>query len=125
MQVVAQARPEPSPIPGVDHATWAGHAEGLRQLSVWRQSMAPGAATPPHSHDCDEVVMCVAGAGELVTPSGRTPFAAGATLVLPADEVHQIVNTGTGALETLAVFGSTPVPTRLPDGVELALPWRT
>ena len=59
MYVIEQTQPTPAPVPGVAHATWAGRDEGLQQLSIWRQTLAPGAATPPHSHDCDEVVNIV------------------------------------------------------------------
>ena len=44
MYVLEQQRPAPAPIPGLAHATWAGHDEGLSQLSLWRQTLAPGAA---------------------------------------------------------------------------------
>jgi len=125
MNVIEQDRPAPTAIPGVAHATWAGEAEGLRQLSVWRQTMAPGAATPPHSHDCDEVVMCLDGWGEVEIDGVRHRFTSDCTLVLPRGRVHQIFNVGPRPLETLAVFGGTPVPTRLPDGEALSLPWRT
>lgn len=125
MHVIEQERPAPTAIPGVSHTTWAGHDEGLSQLSVWRQSLAPGGATPPHVHDCDEVVMCLGGWGELDVDGERQRFTADATLVLPRGRVHQIFNVGPQPLELLAVFGQTPVPTRLPDGALLPLPWRT
>ena len=48
MHVIEQTRPVPAPIPGIAHATWAGQADGLSQISLWRQTVAPGAATPPH-----------------------------------------------------------------------------
>lgn len=125
MHVIEQERPQSTAIPGVAHATWAGEADGLQQLSVWRQSMAPGTATPPHSHDCDEVVMCLGGWGELHIDGQKHRFGADATLVLPRGRVHQIFNIGPQPLETLAVFPRTPVPTRQPDGQDLPLPWRT
>lgn len=125
MYVIEQQRPAPTEIPGVAHVTWAGAADGLQQLSVWRQSMAPGAATPPHSHDCDEVVLCLAGHGELHIDGQTLRFGADDTLVLPQGKPHQFFNVGTQPLETLAVFPQTPVATRLPDGALLPLPWRS
>ncbi len=125
MHVIEQDRPAPTAIPGVAHVTWAGAAEGLDQLSVWRQSLAPGAGTPPHSHDCDEVVLCLAGTGELHIDGVKHPFAQDCTLVLPKGCVHQFFNVGTAPLETVGVFGRSPVPTRLPGGEVLPLPWRT
>ena len=125
MNVIEQVRPAASPIPGVAHATWAGHADGLEQLSVWRQTLAPGAATPPHRHDCDEVVLCLAGQGEVHAQGTVQRFGADCTLVLPKGRDHQIFNTGAQAMEIIGMFGATPVATYLPDGVALELPWRT
>ena len=125
MIVIEQTRPVPSGIPGVDHATWAGAADGLSQLSVWRQTLAPGAATPPHSHDCDEVVLCEAGRGEVHIDGQVHRFAAGSTLVLRRGPLHQVYNTGAAPMELVGIFGGTPVATRMPDGQILALPWRT
>ena len=125
MYVIEQARPTPAPIPGVAHATWAGHDDGLTQLSVWRQSIAPGGATPPHRHDCDEVVLCQAGSGELHIDGQAQRFGADTTLVLPRGSLHQIFNVGAQPLEIVGVFGGTPVATTLPDGSALALPWRS
>ncbi|MBC5786129.1 cupin domain-containing protein [Ramlibacter sp. USB13] len=125
MYVHDQHAPAATPIPGVAHATLAGSAEGLRHLSVWRQSMAPGGCTPPHSHSCEEVVMCDAGSGEVHIGGVVHRFRAGQTLVLPAGVPHQIFNTAEEPLVTTAVFAATPVPVALPDGEALELPWRS
>jgi quercetin dioxygenase-like cupin family protein len=125
MYVIEQVRPEQAPIPGVAHATWAGHDDGLTQLSVWRQTIAPGGATPPHRHDCDEVVLCQAGVGEVHIDGKAHGFSADSTIVLPKGLPHQIFNVGAMPMEIVGVFGATPVATFLPDGTELSLPWRT
>jgi quercetin dioxygenase-like cupin family protein len=125
MQVIEQERPAPMPLPGVFHATWAGAAEGLSQLSVWRQTLAAGAATPPHRHDCDEVVLCLGGWGELIVDGEVKRFGMDSTLVLPRDREHQIVNAGPLPLEIIGIFGGTPVATFAPDGQAMCLPWRS
>ena len=125
MYVIEQSRPQPTPSPGVAHATWAGRDDGLQQLSVWRQTLAPGAATPPHRHDRDEVVICHAGQGELHAGGTVHRFGPDSTLVLPRDELHQIVNSGDVPMEITGVFGATPVATYLPDAQRLELPWRS
>lgn len=125
MHVIEQTRPSAVAIPGIAHATWAGHADGLQQLSVWRQTMVPGAATPPHSHDCDEVVLCTAGCGELHVNGEVQRFGADSTLILPKGVPHQLFNVGTVPLETIGIFGASPVGTMLPDGSAIELPWRT
>lgn len=125
MYVHELATPAATPIPGVAHATLAGTAEGLRQLSVWRQSMAPGSCTPPHSHTCEEIVLCEAGRGEVHIGGEVHAFKAGQSIVLPANVLHQIFATGDEPVVTTAVFAATPVPVALPDGAALELPWRS
>lgn len=125
MNVIEQTRPETSPIPGVAHATWAGRADGLEQISIWRQTLAPGAATPPHQHDCDEVVLCLAGWGEVHADGEVKRFGADSTIILPRGRDHQLFNTGALPMELVGVFGATPVVARLPDGSALELPWRS
>jgi mannose-6-phosphate isomerase-like protein (cupin superfamily) len=112
-------------IPGIDHVTIAGSGDGLRHLSVWRQSMRAGSATPLHRHDCEEVVLCEAGRGVIDIGGKRYPFSANHTLVIPPDVEHQIFNVGYGPLETLAVFSRAPVEVTHPDGSSLKLPWRS
>jgi quercetin dioxygenase-like cupin family protein len=124
MNVIEQARPEPTPLPGVAHATFACGAHGLSELSLWRQTLAPGAATPPHRHDCDEVVLCLGGWGEVHTEGRAQRFGADSTVVLPAGRDHQIFNAGPQPLEILGIFAATPVVTRTPDGAPVDLPWR-
>ena len=123
--VVEQSRPEATPIPGVFHATWAGSRDGLRSLSLWRQSLAAGGATPPHSHECEEIVLCLSGRGEVHIAGEVHAFGAQQTVLLPANVPHQIFNVGPEPLEMTAVFAATPVPVALPDGSVLELPWHS
>jgi len=125
MYVIDQTSPVPMPIPGVAHSTWAGRQEGLQQISLWRQTLAAGAATPPHSHECDEVVLCQSGEGELHVDGLVHRFGANQTLVLPRGRQHQIFNVDSAPMELLGIFGATPVATFGPDGSVMELPWRT
>lgn len=113
----------PTPFPGIHHATLAGSAQGLKALSVWQQVLEPGAVTPPHRHDCEEVVMCSAGRGELYIGGGRFSFGPNETVCIPRNALHQIVNSGDEPLALVAVFSKSPVDVYLPDGEGVALPW--
>jgi mannose-6-phosphate isomerase-like protein (cupin superfamily) len=125
MHVIQNADREHARLPGIEHLTLAGAEQGLSRLSVWRQSMAPGSATPPHQHDCEEVVLVLEGSGEVHVAGEIIPFGADSTLVLPPNVPHQIFNTGTVPLKTVAAFSATPVGTFLPGGEALPLPWKS
>ena len=125
MQILVQHSPQPTPIAGIAHATWAGSDTGLTQLSVWRQRLEPGAATPPHQHGCDEVVLCLNGWGEVHSQGQVQRFGPESVVPLPRDQVHQLFNAGPMPLELIGIFAGTPVDTRTPEGQALELPWRS
>ena len=81
-------------LPGIERQTIAHRSQGTEKVEVWKQSLAPGAATPPHFHECEEVIYVLAGRGEITAEGQAMPFQADCTLILPAGKVHQITNTG-------------------------------
>ncbi|HKU88439.1 MAG TPA: cupin domain-containing protein [Steroidobacteraceae bacterium] len=115
-----------SPFPGILHATLAGSAQGLKRLSIWEQVLKSGSSTPPHSHDCEEVVMCLGGRGDLLFGDGRRlRFGVNQTLTIPPNQVHQILNAGPEALHVVAVFSQSPVRVKKPDGDAVDMSWAT
>lgn len=123
MHILADHDLPSATLPGIDHKTLAGRAQGLSHLSVWRQTIAGGGATPPHRHDCEEVVLVAAGRGRLLIDGAAHDFGPHTTLVIPPDIVHQIVNVGDEPMQLTAAFSTSPVEVFLPDGQPLALPW--
>ncbi len=125
MYVILNQPPAEAGLPGIAHATLAGSSDGLRDISIWQQSVAPGAVTPPHRHDCEEVVLCTAGNGELHIAGRVERFGPNTTVVIPRNADHQIFSVGSEPLQMVAVFGMSPVEVYLPDGERLELPWRS
>lgn len=123
MSVIRNSELPRAGLPGLDHVTLAGSDNGLENLSVWRQSIAPGGATPPHRHDCEEVVLIQSGSGELHLEGQIHRFGADTTLVVPRNAPHQIINTGDEPMALIGVFAVSPVNVFLPDGEPLELPW--
>ena len=123
MYIHTQTPPLATALPGISHSTWAGQAQGMTQLTLWRQSVAPGGATPPHRHDCEEIVICLAGSGELHIAGEVHRFVAGETITVPRDALHQIFSTGEAPMEIIAVLAAAPVAVYLPDAQRLDLPW--
>lgn len=125
MKVVSPIQVQKTKIPGIEHQTLAGEEEGLKGLSVWLQRIGPQGATPPHRHDCEEIIIVTNGSGEVLLNGSAHPFQAPCSLNIPKNAPHQIINTGDEPLETYAVFSMTPVEVYLPNDEKLDLPWRT
>lgn len=125
MQILTNHTPIGTAIPGIEHVTLAGRHTGLCKLSVWKQLMSAGNATPPHRHACEEVVICTGGLGELHADGRVQRFTGGQTIVIPAGVAHQLVSLGPEPLETIAAFAMTPVLTTSADGEVLDLPWES
>lgn len=123
MPILDHRSVDPLELPGLVHRTIAGARQGLRSLEVWRQTIAPGEATPMHKHACEEVVVILSGAGACEIEGWPQPFAAPSSLILEPSVAHRIVNTGREPLELIGVLGMSPVRVETPDGQKIDLPW--
>jgi quercetin dioxygenase-like cupin family protein len=94
---------------------------GARQVEMWHGRMDAGSATPPHSHDTEEVVLFLTGRGRATVADREVRYDAGDTLILPAGEVHQIFAETESEFVSAMPIGGT---VKLPDGVVIELPWR-
>ncbi|HXG21855.1 MAG TPA: cupin domain-containing protein [Methylomirabilota bacterium] len=112
-------------IPGLDHQTLAGPEHGFNTLEMWMQTIAPGAGTPVHRHDCEEAIVVLRGSGQCTIEGVTTNFGPNSTLQIPRNIVHQIVNTGTEDLFIVAALGQAPVRVCTADNEHMPLPWQT
>jgi ribonuclease HI/quercetin dioxygenase-like cupin family protein len=94
----------------VRELTPAGVEAALAQ-DLWE--IAPGGCSPPHRHPEEHQCLVLAGAGEYRGPEGApvAPLREGAALYVPANEWHQVVNTGSGPLRILV---TTPLVAERP-----------
>ena len=123
MRIVNNDELDTLALPGLTHRTIAGHAQGLKTMEVWSQTMAPGAATPVHCHACEEVVLVLSGSGQCTVGDETVTFGPNSTLILEPDVVHQIVNTSDVEMKLVAALGMAPVRVKTADGAALPLPW--
>ena len=96
-------------------------SSGAQQVEMWYGHMDANSATPPHSHNTEEVILFVKGRGRATVGDREVRYQAGDTLILPPTQVHQIF------AETESEFvGAMPIggTVKLPDGTVLDLPWR-
>jgi mannose-6-phosphate isomerase-like protein (cupin superfamily) len=125
MYVLDIAKLPRSALPGIQHTTLASSENGLKHLSIWRQTIEGGQATPPHRHNCEEVVVIESGRGELHIAGSVYPFGANTTLVIPPNVDHQIINVGAEPMNLTAAFSTSPVAAVFPDGQPIPLPWKS
>ncbi len=124
MPVLSNSALEPNILPGLAHRTLAGAEHGLSQLAVWSQAIDPSGATPPHRHDCEEVVVVLDGEGVLLIEGREERFRAGDTVIIPRDVPHQIIAGGDRPLRLVAALAMAPVEVKFPDGATIELPWQ-
>jgi mannose-6-phosphate isomerase-like protein (cupin superfamily) len=123
MPIIENSSRQVFALPGLKHQTLASAADGLGHLEVWMQSLASGAATPVHYHECEEVVVVLRGAGRLVIAGKSSDFGPKTTLVIAPKAIHQITNTGSEEMFLIAGLSETPAHVFAPDGSLVALPW--
>jgi mannose-6-phosphate isomerase-like protein (cupin superfamily) len=110
-------------LPGLKHQTLASGADQLGHLEVWMQTLEPGAATPPHYHECEEVVVVLRGSGRLTIAGKSAEFGPGTTLVVAPKTIHQIFSNAGEEMFLIAGLSETPARVFAPDGSVMALPW--
>jgi quercetin dioxygenase-like cupin family protein len=125
MKIVRHAAIEEVGLPGITHRTVAGPRDGATSMEVWMQTLAPGATTPVHRHDCEEIVVILRGSGTCEAEGEGEPraFGPGSTLILGPNEVHRIANTGTEEMWLVAALAMAPVRVETPEGEHMPLPW--
>lgn len=96
---------------------------GAQNFEVWRTSVAPGSATPPHRHATEEVFIFLSGRGRATIGERTEEFSAPATVIAPAGIEHQFFNTGDTPTDAIVIVG---VGSAIYDhtGKEMSLPWR-
>ena len=123
MPIIDNATVKTFTLPGLVHQTVAGPAQGLKTLEVWVETIAPGAGTPVHRHECEEVLVILAGSGQATLAGQVQDFGPDHTLIVPPGLVHQVVNTGREDMQLVAVLGMAPASATTPEGQPIPVPW--
>jgi mannose-6-phosphate isomerase-like protein (cupin superfamily) len=78
--------------------------EGVQELTFSHAILPPNGRTDFHSHDRPELIYVVSGKGICVHEDQQTPIQEDVALWVPADEKHQIINSGDVPLKLATVF---------------------
>jgi len=96
----------------------------MKALEMWRQTIAPGAGTPVHRHDCEEAILILRGSGRLTIEGVDTDFGPNSTLQIPRNVIHQIINTGPEEMFLVAALSQAPVRVCTAENQHMPLPWQ-
>jgi len=81
-----------------------GPAENARNFHMRHFEVAPGGHTPHHQHDYEHEIVVLRGEGIARSEQGERQFSAGDVIWVPANEMHQFRNTGSGPLEFICLI---------------------
>ena len=76
-----------------------GQDEGAPTFAMRIFDVPPGGGSSDHAHDFEHEVLVLKGEGVLKGSWGDAPFKAGSALFIPANERHQLLNTGSANLQ--------------------------
>jgi quercetin dioxygenase-like cupin family protein len=97
------------PAKGIAARVVIGKSDGAPNFCMRVFEIAPGGHTPKHSHAWEHEMFVYAGAGEVYGNGAWQPMQAGNVIFIPANEEHQMQNTGQELLVVVCLVpGSAP-----------------
>jgi len=109
-------------LPGNRLRGLATRSRGSSEVALWNHALEPGAESPPHWHDHDQVIYVLAGTGRIVVGDEERALTSGDVVVAPARIPHQVRAAADEGLDTLVAMPAT-LRTFRPDGSEIQQPW--
>lgn len=111
------------PDSGTEVVGLASPSRGSQELSAWRVRLAPGAGSPRHAVDREEIFVVLSGCVRLTHDRGVEEAAAGDALVAPTGEEFAIHNPGPEPFEAV-VCAPAAILART-GGESFPPPWAT
>jgi len=75
-----------------------GESDGAPTFAMRVFDVPVGGASSHHAHDFEHEVLILEGEGVVKGDNGDIPFSQNTALLIPPNELHQLVNTGTSML---------------------------
>jgi len=110
-------------LPGNRLRGLATPSRGSTEIMLWSHLAEAGGASPPHWHDCDQVIYVLSGVGRVIVGDDEHAVTAGDVIVAPARIPHQVIAAADEALDTIVAMLPS-LRTYRPDGSELDQPWK-
>jgi mannose-6-phosphate isomerase-like protein (cupin superfamily) len=108
---------------GTDVTGYASPSRGANDTGVWRLSIAPGSASPPHTLSREEVFLALSGSAEATIGDERFVVEPGDCLIVPVGQAHSLATRGDRPFEAVCCMAVGGEATLLPDGPTITPPW--
>lgn len=122
MWVVYADQTETYDIRGVHITKMVAPSTGASEVMACYVSIEPGAVSPPHHHDHEEVLIVLSGQLRATMGSEVATLQAGDSCIIPAFTLHHVANQGKEPCELISTM---LIHTRFirEDGREVQPPW--
>jgi mannose-6-phosphate isomerase-like protein (cupin superfamily) len=110
-------------VPDTHVVAYAAPSRGSTELCLWRIDITPGATSPLHHMDCEEVFLCVAGRAVLVTSAEERQVEAGDCVVLSSGTDFSFRVVGDEPFSALACIRAGGRATMADSGETFLPPW--
>lgn len=94
---------------GVETVPLAGRRQGAQNISTGITRFPAGASIPLHTHNVEEAVTLLEGEGTAEIDGKLVPVKPWDTTYVPAGVPHRFINSGSGRMSILWVYGGTYV----------------
>lgn len=115
-----------APAFGADGTAVTGYAapsRGSEFVSLWRINLEPGASSPLHELDTEEVFLGLAGNAMFTIDGREYTVGAGDCLVVPPHTAFALAAGPDGPFQAVACMRAGGQATLLPDGPTFVPPW--
>jgi mannose-6-phosphate isomerase-like protein (cupin superfamily) len=102
MPVIAHENAPRFDLAGTHVVGLASPSRGATETCAWRLTLAPGATSPDHTLDREEVFVALAGTARATLDGATHDVHSGDGLIVPAGVLFTIANTGDEPFEAVA-----------------------
>jgi quercetin dioxygenase-like cupin family protein len=123
MNIIQSKAAPPYAVGGTTITGYAAPSRGATEVSLWRIELAPGASSPLHEMDVEEVFLGISGQATAAVDGIASTISAGDCLILPARTPFTLT-AGTGQpFQAVACMTAGGKATLLPGGETFLPPW--
>ena len=123
MTLISHESAPPFTADGTTVTGYAAPSRGATSISLWRIELAPGAASPLHQLDVEEVFLGTGGRAMATIDGTNYSVSAGDCLILPAGAPFTITAAADEPFRAVACMPAGGRATLLPDGPTFVPPW--